>query len=231
MTALDIAASPAPGIVADPEPVGLMLPTDDPGERLSRDSAAPALPWSDEAELIARAKLDIREFGPLYERYSDRMYRYIYRRVGDHEVAEDLTSQTFQQALAALPNYQWRGVPFSAWLYRIAGNLVIRFRQTSGREVAMEHVERIVDQRGSFDDPLDAIIQRSSSDQLHRAMKRLSPDQQRALILKYSHGLKNYEVGAAMNRTEGGVKQLVHRAMLVLRQALSEPEKIHHSRH
>lgn len=192
----------------------------DAGLPAATDITATPQPWADEAELIARAKSDSHAFGPLYERYVDRIYRYIYRRIGDHEEAEDLTAQTFQQALAALPAYEWRGVPFSAWLYRIAGNLVIRHRRIHGREVTMEHVERIVDDRGSFDDPLEAILRQSSSDQLLNAMQSLSFDQRRALILKYSHGLKNHEVGTLMNRSEGGVKQLVHRAMLVLRRTL-----------
>jgi RNA polymerase sigma-70 factor, ECF subfamily len=179
----------------------------------------------DESELIARAKEDTREFGRLYERYNLRIFRYIYRRVGDHETAEDLTAQTFQQALAALPDYEWRGVPFSAWLYRIAGNLVIRHRRVNAREISMEHIERVVDERGAFDDPLDAVIQQTSNDQLYAAMRRLSDDQRKALTLKYAHGLKNHEVGVLMNRSEGGIKQLVHRAMLVLRQALRDPDK------
>lgn len=197
-------------------------------DRISVDFSSPvdvvmtAPLWADEAELVALAKLNTSAFGPLYERYCDRIYRYIYRRIRDREVAEDLTAQTFQQALAALPSYEWRGVPFSAWLYRIAGNLVIRHRHTSAREVTMEYVERIVDKRGVFDDPLDAILQQSSRDQLYVAMQRLSQDQRRALILKYSHGLKNYEVGELMNRSEGGVKQLVHRAMILLRQILAD---------
>jgi RNA polymerase sigma-70 factor, ECF subfamily len=181
--------------------------------------------WADEAEIIALAKQDTRAFAQLYDRHFDRIYRYIYRRTGDREVAEDLTSQTFQQALAALGGFEWRGLPFSAWLYRIASNLVSRHRQTSGREVAMEYVERIVDQRGSFEDPLESLIQRSSSDVLHEALERLNPDQQRAIVLKYAHGLKNAEVGALMNRSEGGIKQLVHRAMLVLRSVLAELEQ------
>lgn len=181
-----------------------------------------------EGRLIAAAQRDPAAFQPLYERYVDQIYRYIYRRVGTHDEAEDLTAQTFQQALAALPNYEWRGVPFGSWLYRIAGNLVIRHRRVRGREIAMNHVERIVDERGSFDDPLEAILRQTSRDQLYTAMRELSSDQQRALVLKYVHGLKNCEVGVALGRTEGGIKQLVHRAIVALRAAMrpapSDPE-------
>lgn len=192
------------------------------------ETCEPASIQASEGYLIAAAQEDPAAFQPLYERYVDQIYRYIHRRVGTHDEAEDLTAQTFQQALAALPNYEWRGVPFGSWLYRIAGNLVIRHRRIRGREIAMNHVERIVDERGSFDDPLEAILRESSRDQLYTAMRELSADQQRALILKYVHGLKNYEVGIALGRTEGGIKQLVHRAILALRiamrPALSDPE-------
>jgi RNA polymerase sigma-70 factor, ECF subfamily len=225
MPVRDLAAIPA---IAD---APLLIPgVEAVADLFSLDVAAPvdvaqtSPIWTEEADLIARARNDIREFTPLYERNIDRIYRYIYRRVSDHDAAEDLTAQTFQQAIAALPSYQWRGVPFSAWLFRIAGNLVIRYRRTNGREVVMEHVERIVDERGSFEDPLDAILQKARRDLLYEAMRQLSDDQRRALVLKYVHGLKNHEVGERMNRTEGGVKQLVHRAMIVLRHAVSELE-------
>lgn len=181
-----------------------------------------------EDSLVASAKEDPAAFEPLYERYVDQIYRYIYRRVGTHDEAEDLTAQTFQQALAALPNYEWRGVPFGSWLYRIAGNLVIRHRRVRGREIAMNHIERIVDERGSFDDPLESIVRESSRDQLYAAMRQLSADQQRALILKYVHGMKNHEVGLVLGRTEGGIKQLVHRAIIALRSAMrsGQPELV-----
>jgi RNA polymerase sigma-70 factor, ECF subfamily len=196
----------------------------------SRDAASPSdiensrPERTEEAEQIERARADIRDFAPLYETNVNRIYRYIYRRVGDHETAEDLTAQTFQQAIAALPGYQWRGVPFSAWLFRIAGNLIIRHHRVNGREIASEYIERLVDERGAFEDPLDAVLQQARRDLLYEALRRLSGDQQQALILKYAHGLKNHEVGKRMNRTEGGVKQLVHRAMIALRQTLPELE-------
>lgn len=200
----------------DPEPLDIVLAV-----------VSPPMSLVNEGALVAAAKEDPAAFGPLYERYVDQIYRYVYRRVGNHAESEDLTAQTFQQALGALPAYEWRGLPFGAWLYRIAGNLIIRHRRVRGREVAVEHVERIVDERGSFDDPAESLLRRCSSEQLLRAMQCLNDDQRRALVLKYSHGLKNHEVGALMGRTEGGVKQLVHRAMLVLRESMSFGEHEH----
>lgn len=177
--------------------------------------------YADEAELVAAAQRDPARFGPLYERYVDQIYRFAYRRTGNHAVAEDVTSQTFQQALAALPSYEWRGVPFGAWLYRIASNIIYRRGRTSSREVAVEDVSvfaRSEDMTG--DDPADLINAQSEADELLVAIRTLPEDQQRALILKFSRGLKNREIGEALGRSEGAVKQLVHRAMVNLRTTL-----------
>ena len=78
----------------------------------------------DEVELVARAKTDAAAFGVLYERYVGKIYNYIYYRTGDRHEAEDLTARTFQRAMAHVGRYDERGLPFSAWLYRIAHNLV-----------------------------------------------------------------------------------------------------------
>ncbi len=103
----------------------------------------------DEGALIAAAQNDPSAFGPLYERYVNQIYRYAYRRVGNHAEAEDVTSQTFQQALAALPGYEWRGVPFGAWLYRIAGNVIIRRGRSANREIAVEDVTTWVPEKAT----------------------------------------------------------------------------------
>jgi RNA polymerase sigma-70 factor, ECF subfamily len=178
---------------------------------------------SDESALVAAAQRNPAAFEPLYERYVDQIYRYIFRRVGNHAEAEDLTAQTFQQALAALPKYEWRGLPFGAWLYRIAGNLIIRHRKHRSREFAVEDVTTYHVERDGGDDVFDFVAGREASSELVDAVRTLPPDQQRALVLKYARGLKNHEVGQIMGRSEGAVKQLVHRAIVTLR-ATMQPE-------
>ncbi len=175
----------------------------------------------DEADLIAAAQNDPSAFGPLYERYVDRIYRYAYRRVGNHAEAEDVTSQTFQQALAALPSYEWRGVPFGAWLYRIAGNVIIRRGRSANREIVVEDVTTLAPERANDneDDPASIVALRQDDD-LTQALRKLSLDQQRAIVLRFSHGMKSREIGDAMGRSEGAVKQLLHRAILSLRATL-----------
>jgi RNA polymerase sigma-70 factor, ECF subfamily len=179
---------------------------------------------SDESALVAAAQRDPAAFEPLYERYVDQIYRYTYRRVGNHAEAEDLTAQTFQQALSALPRYEWRGLPFGAWLYRIAGNLIIRHRRTRTREVAVEDVASYHAEHEWGDDLFDIVASREASSTLVDAVRRLPADQQRALVLKYARGLKNHEVGALMGRSEGAIKQLVHRAITALRASMLSDE-------
>lgn len=171
----------------------------------------------DEGELVAAAQRDPANFGPLYELYVDRIYRYAYRRVGTHHDAEDVTAQTFQQALAALPNYEWRGLPFGAWLFRIAGNIINRRGRTSNREIAVEDVTVFSFFEEMDDDPVDQVTRDELADELTCMVETLPPDQQRVLVLKFSHGLKNREIGDLMGRSEGAVKQLVHRALVNLR--------------
>lgn len=176
----------------------------------------------DEAALVADAQRDPRNFGPLYELYVDRIYRYAYRRVGTHHDAEDVTAQTFQQALQALPKYEWRGLPFGAWLFRIAGNIINRRGRTGGREIPVEDVTVFSYQEEMDDDPVDQITRDEVADELVDLVQTLPPDQQRVLILKFSHGLKNREIGDIMGRSEGAVKQLVHRALVNLRSKLNQ---------
>jgi RNA polymerase sigma-70 factor (ECF subfamily) len=171
----------------------------------------------DEGELVAAAKQDPTEFGALYELYVDRVYRYAYRRVGTHHDAEDVTAQTFQQALAALPKYEWRGLPFGAWLFRIAANVINRRGRTGNREIAVEDVSVFSFQEALDDDPMDRVTRDELADELNELISTLPADQQRVLVLKFSHGLKNREIGDLMGRSEGAVKQLVHRALVNLR--------------
>ena len=189
----------------------------DPPDTVVAGTSGQVSDVADEAALVAAAQRDPRDFGPLYELYVDRIYRYAYRRVGTHHEAEDITAQTFQQALQALPNYQWRGLPFGAWLFRIAGNIINRRGRTSGREVAVEDVTIFSGFEPMDDDPADHVWRSEQASELGDLIKRLPPDQQRVLVLKFSHGLKNREIGDLMGRSEGAIKQLVHRALVALR--------------
>ena len=164
-----------------------------------------------ERSLIEAAQADPARFIDLYERNFDRVYAYVARRAASRAEAEDITSEVFEQALTHLRKYQWRGVPFVAWLFRIAANaLADRWRQTS---------------RDADGPPPDVPDGRESEDIERRAMiaqlvDRL-PDAQRQVIEMRFAGEKSIrEIAAALDRSEGAVKQLQLRALQNLRKSL-----------
>ncbi len=197
-----------------------MNPLTGAGDRYNIEPVPGSSDIVDEGALVAAAKRDPAAFGPLYELYVDRIYRFAYRRVGTHHEAEDITAQTFQQAIQALPAYEWRGLPFGAWLFRIAGNIINRRGRTSGREIAVEDVTVFSGYEETDDDPADLAWRSEQAGELAERIKRLPPDQQRVLVLKFSHGMKNREIGDMMGRSEGAIKQLVHRALVSLRASM-----------
>jgi RNA polymerase sigma-70 factor (ECF subfamily) len=173
----------------------------------------------EEHDLIRRAQeLSPESFGEIYERYHTGVYKYIFYRVGDQTLAEDLTMEVFVKAIEAIDTYNYRGVPFSAWLYRIGSNLVIdHFRRLPVRpEMTLE--EKLVAGDGSTDKLETAF----SHLELRQALSELTDDQQQVIVLKFADGLSNYEVGQILGKTEGAVKSLQHRALASLGKTLGE---------
>ncbi len=169
-----------------------------------------------DASLIERAKTDPEAFGILYERYVDRIYSYVYYRTGNHADAEDLTAKTFYRAMQHIRHYQDRGLPFSAWLYRIAHNLVANWhRDRSKRQmVSLDELHSL-----TFGEGLErAAEKRERAEMLLRAIRRLPPERQELLILKFVEHLSNAEIGKIMGRSEGAIKSLYHRTLLSLRE-------------
>ncbi len=172
-----------------------------------------------ERQLVERAKLEPEAFGALYEKYVDRIYTYVYYRMGDAREAEDLTARVFYRALAHISSYDQRGAPFVAWLYRIAHNLIANWRRDRSRHPEL---------------PLDALIgahtreatpqaQAESAENrraLLEAIRRLPPERQQLLILKFVDDLSNVEIGQVLGRSEGAIKSLYHRTLLALRDEL-----------
>jgi RNA polymerase sigma-70 factor (ECF subfamily) len=173
-----------------------------------------------EAELIQRARTDPDAFGQLYGRYVDRIYNYIYHRVGSVDDAEDLTARAFHRALVGLPDYVDRGAPFSAWLYRIAHNLVANWHRDQSRRAAvgLEEIEARADV-GRVGDGL--ALKAYASQRVRQAVRDLDVDRQALLVLKFSEGLSNAEIGDVLGRSEGAVKSLYHRTLVELRDELA----------
>jgi RNA polymerase sigma-70 factor (ECF subfamily) len=176
-----------------------------------------------DAALVAQAKKDRVAFGLLYERYVDQVYNYIYYRVGNHQDAEDLTARTFLRALRHVDNYEERGVPMSAWFYRIAHNLVANWHRDQKRHPLAPLEAAPVSH--SPDQPETAAVTRERREGLLSAVRRLPADRQQLLVLKFVERMSNAEIGAAMERTEGAIKSLYHRTLVALRQDLTDPDK------
>lgn len=162
----------------------------------------------DERTLIEAAQADPARFVDLYDRYFHRVYGYVIRRTGSRAEAEDITSAVFERALSNLSRYEWRGVPFSAWLYRIAANAIAdRRRQT---------------ERDSSDPPPDVPDGHDSEEIERRAMlfqlvDRLPDTQRRVIEMRFIDERSIREIAAALDRSEGAVKQLQLRALENLR--------------
>jgi RNA polymerase sigma-70 factor (ECF subfamily) len=174
-----------------------------------------------DVELVTLAKENKDAFGELYERYVDKIYRYIYYRVGNSEDAEDLTSRVFFRAMAHVEHYEDRGLPFQAWLYRIAHNLVANHHRDKERRKVIPLDEYIANQLFSSD-PEHKTVEKQESERLKAVVHQLPEERQQLLLLKFVHHLSNAEIGEIMGKTEGAIKSLYHRTLLVLRDQLTE---------
>jgi RNA polymerase sigma-70 factor, ECF subfamily len=169
---------------------------------------------ADERLLIEAAQRDSARFAELYELNFERVYAYIVRRVRERAEAEDLTAEVFHRALANLPRFEWRGIPFAAWLFRIGANLILHRRQQSGREVADE--ERM-DAAEVNPVEIEEVERRAT---LFRLVARLPEEQKRVIELRFVDQKSIKEVAREIRKTEGAVKQLQFRALSSLRARL-----------
>lgn len=178
---------------------------------------------SDEVLVRRAAEGDREAFGVLYRRYVQRIYNYIYYRVGHPLEAEDLTARVFYRAFRRLPHYEERGLPFSAYLYRIAHNLVANWHRDNSRRPEIPLEDAWVKPRDGVD-PEREVMRLEQQELVLQAVRRLPPERQQLLILKFVEGLSNAEIGQIMGRSEGAIKSLYHRTLIALRQILQEME-------
>ena len=174
----------------------------------------------EESELIERAKTDSEAFGELYERYHQRIYNYVYYRTSNVGDAEDLTARIFVRAMDHIGNYEDKGLPFSAWLYRIAHNLVANWHRDRSRRRIIA-LDDIAQWQVSEEDPEFAAQLMEDRAILLEAIQRLPADRQELLVLKFVDRLPNAEIGDVMGRSEGAIKSLYHRTLLTLREELT----------
>jgi RNA polymerase sigma-70 factor, ECF subfamily len=166
---------------------------------------------ADERLLIEAAQKDPARFAELYENNFERVYAYVVRRVGDRAETEDLTSEVFHHALANLRRFEWRGIPFAAWLFRIAANLISDRWQRQGREQAADPEQIAAQASGAeFED-----VDRRAT--LFRLVETLPTEQRRVVVLRFVEQKSIKEVAREIRKTEGAVKQLQFRALSSLR--------------
>ncbi|MGB4595192.1 MAG: sigma-70 family RNA polymerase sigma factor [Anaerolineaceae bacterium] len=176
----------------------------------------------DEITLIEQAKREPEAFGLLYEKYINRIYNYIYFRVGSVQDAEDLTTRVFIKAFDNIGRYRNMGLPFSAWLYRIAHNQVANFHRDKSRAREISIDEMLVPPpQLKTDHPEISVLQQESISYLMGLINDLNPDKRELLMLKFVQKLSNEEIAQALGRTEGAIKSLYHRTLLELRDQMT----------
>ena len=170
---------------------------------------------ADERLLIEAAQKDPACFADLYEINFERVYAYVVKRVRDRAETEDLTAEVFHQALANLKRFEWRGIPFAAWLFRIAANLISDRWQRSGREVADD--SGIIDSVQVSPAEIEEVERRAT---LFRLVDTLPAEQRRVVVLRFVEQKSIKEVAREVRKSEGAVKQLQFRALTSLRARL-----------
>jgi len=175
---------------------------------------------AEERLLVEAAQKDPSRFAELYEINFERVYGFVARRVGDRAAAEDLTSEVFHKALANLPRFEWRGVPFAAWLLRIAANAIADRAQMAGRELAVKDPPELGEEASALVD-LEEVERRA---RLFRLVGELPEDQRRVIAMRFAEEKSIREIAEGLGRTEGAVKQLQFRALQNLRERVKDTE-------
>lgn len=166
---------------------------------------------------VDRAKRDPAAFGDLYDRYCGLIYRYVYSRVRDRALAEDITEEVFFKALKNIRQFRHMGRPFSSWLYQIATRAVADHYRADRGEVELEEAEDLPARGTSV---LDEVIRRERSRRVWQAIDRLPCHQRTAMVLKFSEDRTLQEIGQVMGKSSAAVKLLVYRAVQRLRREL-----------
>ena len=180
-----------------------------------RPAQEPVPQGLDEHALVQAAQSDPAKFGALYELHFERIYYFLARRVRDRATAEDLTSEVFHKALANLPNYEWRGAPFAAWLFRIAANALADQYKRAAREIPSSDDTQNPDAHPDLSSPdLEAIDYHA---RLFRLVDNLPAVQQRVIRERFVEQRTIREIASRLEKTEGAIKQLQFRALQTLR--------------
>jgi RNA polymerase sigma-70 factor (ECF subfamily) len=165
-------------------------------------------------------------YSALYERYVDKIYKYIYYKVGDQSEAEDLASQTFLKAWDAIADYEWRNYPFGAWLFRIAHNLVVDYHRARRENVSLDESTPQLEHKATRYEvrPDRMMAQYLAEGRIRQAVERLTEEQQQVLVLRFYEGLDTGEVAEIMGKRRGAIRGLQFRALSALRDLLEREQ-------
>jgi RNA polymerase sigma-70 factor (ECF subfamily) len=201
--------------------------TSEPGpNRQPPDRPDPSDAAAEVWALVERAQAgDGEAFGLIYDRYLDTVFRFIYFRVGNRPLAEDLTSDTFLRALRRIGSFTWQGRDLGAWLVTIARNLVAdhfksgryRLEVTTGDVLEADQADR-----GPEGSPELAVVEHITNVALLSAVKQLNPEQQECIVLRFLHGFSVAETAQVMGKNEGAIKALQYRAVRALHRLLPD---------
>jgi RNA polymerase sigma-70 factor (ECF subfamily) len=170
-----------------------------------------------EESLVRRAqKRDQEAFAQLYEEHIDKIYRYIALRIGNETEAEDMTQQVFLNALQSISSFKWRGIPFSAWLFRIAHNQVVDYLRKKKRTPVL-----LDESLPSGEDAPQQITERKLDiERLLKATRQLTEAQREVISLRFTSELPIAQVAKIMGKSQGAIKALQHSGIVALRKAL-----------
>ncbi len=177
-----------------------------------------------EEKLVEKAKHDPEAFGRIYEQYYPRIFNYILKRVADVQLALDITSTTFFKALDQIQHFQWRNIPFSSWLYRVASNEICNhFRKEKHSVVSLNYFGQIADD----DDYLAEVSEAEEKLRrhgeyllLHKRLSELPARYQEVIILRFFEKKKIREIAEILGKKEGTIKSLLHRGLEKLREMM-----------
>jgi RNA polymerase sigma-70 factor (ECF subfamily) len=173
-----------------------------------------------EEKLIKNAiKGEASAFGLLYDKYQPQIYRFVYLKVSHREEAEDLTHQIFLKAWQNMSDFNFRGFPFSSWLYRSARNQVIDYYRTKKSNIPLEDIVEIRIEDSRCSDNFEANLE---IEKIKKTISRLNPGQQDVVILRFVEDFSVRETAEALNKSEIAVKLLQYRAIRNLKKLLDK---------
>ena len=168
--------------------------------------------------LVERAaRGDANAFRAIYEHLAPRLHRFVLVRIRERDDAEDLVQRVFLKMIEALPRYEQRGVPFAAWVFRLARNTLIDFERTRRPQAPLDE---IADRPDDVAGPAELVELEADRAAVRHAMTFLTPEQQDVVTYRFFAGLSPAEIGALMGRREGSVRALQFRALTALRSRL-----------